>query len=152
MSDIVSSEKRSRMMSNIRAKDTKPELILRKGLYRLGFRYRIHDKKLPGKPDIVFPRYKAVIFANGCFWHGHSCHLFKWPSSNEEFWHKKINRNKEVDKANIEQLKKMGWRVGLVWECSLKGKHRLDSEEVIELCAQWLQTTDMLSIEIGGQC
>lgn len=151
MTDIVSPEMRSKMMAGIKGKNTKPEMILRKGLHGLGFRYRLHDRKLPGKPDMVFPRYKAVIFAHGCFWHGHSCHLFKWPSSNEEFWYTKIERNKEVDKKNIVLLQDMGWRTGIVWECALKGKYKINREEVIELCAQWLQTTDMTSIEIGGQ-
>ncbi|MFW5437861.1 very short patch repair endonuclease [Paenibacillus apiarius] len=152
MPDIVSPEARSRMMAGIRSKDTKPEMILRKGLHSLGFRYRLHDKSLLGKPDMVFPRYNAVIFAHGCFWHGHSCHLFKWPSSNTEFWRNKITRNMELDKEHIARLQEMGWRTGIVWECSLKGKYRINTEEVIELCAQWLQTTDMTSIEIGGQC
>lgn len=152
MADIVSPETRSKMMAGIKGKDTKPEMILRKGLHGLGFRYRLHDRNLPGKPDIVFPRYKAVIFAHGCFWHGHSCHLFKWPSSNEEFWHTKIERNMEVDRQNIIRLQELGWRTGIVWECALKGKYKINREEVIELCAQWLQTTDMTSIEIGGQC
>lgn len=152
MADIVSPEMRSKMMAGIKGKDTKPEMILRKGLHRLGFRFRLHARNLPGKPDIVFPRYKAVIFAHGCFWHGHSCHLFKWPSSNEEFWHTKIERNMAVDKQVIARLQKMGWRTGIVWECALKGKYKINREEVIELCAQWLQTTDMTSIEIGGQC
>ncbi len=152
MTDIVSPEKRSKMMAGIKGKDTKPEMILRRGLHGLGFRYRLHDRNLPGKPDMVFPRYKAVIFAHGCFWHGHSCHLFKWPSSNEEFWHIKIERNMELDKQNIIRLQEMGWRTGTVWECALKGKYKINREEVIELCAQWLQTTDMTSIEIGGQC
>lgn len=152
MADIVSTETRSRMMSGIKGKDTKPEMILRKGLHQLGFRYRLHAPNLPGKPDMVFPRYKAIIFAHGCFWHGHSCHLFKWPSSNEEFWRIKIERNVEVDKQNILRLQEMGWRTGIVWECALKGKYKINQEEVIGLCAQWLQTTEMTSIEIGGQC
>lgn len=152
MADIVSPEIRSRMMAGIKGKDTQPEMILRKGLHKLGFRYRLHDRNLPGKPDMVFPRYKAVIFAHGCFWHGHSCHLFKWPSTNEEFWHTKIERNMEVDKQSILRLQEMGWRTGIVWECALKGKYKINREEVMELCAQWLQTMDMTSIEIGGQC
>lgn len=152
MADIVSPETRSKMMAGIKGKDTKSEMILRKGLHRLGFRYRLHYRNLPGKPDLVFPRYKAVLFAHGCFWHGHSCHLFKWPSSNEDFWRTKIERNMEVDMQNIIRLQEMNWRTGIVWECALKGKYKINSEEVIELCAQWLQTTDMTSIEIGGQC
>jgi DNA mismatch endonuclease Vsr len=151
MADIVSSEVRSRMMSGIKGKDTKPELILRQGLHKLGFRYRLHDRRLPGKPDMVFPRYRAVIFAHGCFWHGHDCHLFKWPSTREEFWHEKIDRNKVVDVNNTFLLQQSGWRVGIVWECSLKGKYRINVEEVIELCAGWL-TSDIQSIDIGGQC
>lgn len=151
MPDIVPGSVRSRMMSGIRGKDTKPEMILRKGLHKLGFRYRLHDRKLPGKPDMVFTRYKAVIFAHGCFWHGHECHLFKWPSTRQEFWREKIIRNREVDAINISRLQQMGWRTGIVWECSLKGKYRFDTNEVIELCAQWL-ASDIQSIEIGGQC
>ena len=151
MPDIVSSEVRSRMMSRIKGKDTKPELLIRQGLHKLGFRYRLHDRRLPGNPDLVFPRYRAVIFAHGCFWHGHDCHLFKWPSTREEFWHEKIDRNKVVDANNTILLQQSGWRVGIVWECSLKGKHRINVEEVIELCAGWL-TSDIHSIDIGGQC
>ncbi len=150
MSDIVSPEVRKRMMAGIRGKDTKPEIILRKGLHRLGFRFRLNDRRLPGKPDIVFPRYRAVILVNGCFWHGHSCHLFKWPSTNEEFWKKKINGNKELDTINISRLEEMGWRIGIVWECALKGKYKLQYEEVIEICLHWLKS-EMLFIEIEGQ-
>ena len=91
MPDIVSPEVRSRMMSGIRGRDTKPELVLRRGLHALGFRYRISPKDVPGKPDMVFPRYHAVILAHGCFWHGHDCHLFRWPSSRREFWRAKIS-------------------------------------------------------------
>ncbi|MCM3623986.1 very short patch repair endonuclease [Brevibacillus borstelensis] len=151
MADIVSTEKRSKMMSAIRGKDTKPELILRKGLHKLGFRYRLHDRRLPGKPDMVFPRYRAVIFVNGCFWHGHECHMFKWPSTREVFWDEKITRNKNSDKVNVSRLLEMEWRVGVVWECALKGKYRLSGEEVIVLCEQWLQS-DIPVLEIGGQC
>jgi DNA mismatch endonuclease (patch repair protein) len=151
MHDNVPPEVRSRMMSGIKGKDTKPEMILRQGLHKLGFRYLLHDRRLPGKPDMVFPRFRAVIFAHGCFWHGHTCHLFKWPSTREEFWQNKINRNKEVDQSNTFRLKEMGWRIAIVWECSLKGKFRMTSEEVIVLCAQWLET-DMPYLEIGGQC
>jgi DNA mismatch endonuclease (patch repair protein) len=151
MSDIVSPEVRSRMMSGIRGKNTRPEMILRQGLHKLGFRYRLHDRRLPGTPDLVFPRYRAVIFAHGCFWHGHDCHLFKWPSTHEEFWREKITRNMKVDESNLERLKQANWRICIVWECALKGKYRLDREEVIELCAQWIKS-DIPSIEIGGQC
>ncbi len=140
MADIVSAEKRSRMMAGIRGKNTKPELVIRKALHQQGFRYRLHAKDLPGKPDLVFPRYKAVILVNGCFWHGHGCHLFKWPSSREEFWKRKITRNKEKDTENLEAMKKAGWRVLTAWECALKGKTRRPLDEVTGAMATWLKT------------
>nr|WP_307190518.1 very short patch repair endonuclease [Bathymodiolus platifrons methanotrophic gill symbiont] len=93
---MVSRKKRSQMMAGIKGKDTKPELLIRKALHKKGFRYKLHDKSLSGKPDMVFPRYKSLIFINGCFWHGHDCHLFKWPSSKSEFWKEKITKNKEI--------------------------------------------------------
>lgn len=121
--DIVSEETRSYIMSKIHSKDTKPELIVRKALFAKGFRYRIHDKRLPGKPDIVLPKYKTVIFVNGCFWHGHddNCPIYKPPKSNVEFWQTKIRNNKQRDIKNIELLEEMGWKVITVWECSLRG-------------------------------
>jgi len=140
MPDIVTSDVRSRMMSGIRGKNTKPEMILRQGLHRLGFRYRLHDKTLPGKPDLVFPARRAVLFANGCFWHGHDCHLFKWPASRPEFWLAKINRNREVDQRSETALHALGWRVGVVWECALKGRMRLPLEVVLGQCADWLRS------------
>ena len=149
MADIVTAEVRSRMMSGIRGTNTKPELILRKGLHALGFRFRLHDRSLPGKPDIVLPRYKAVIFAHGCFWHGHDCHLFKWPSTRPEFWQAKIARNRAVDERTDAALTEAGWRQAIVWECALKGKTRLPLEDVIQSCAEWLRS-DRPRLEIRG--
>lgn len=140
--DIVPPEVRSRMMSSIRGRDTKPELVLRKALHAMGFRYRIAPQAVPGKPDIVLPRYNAVIQAHGCFWHGHDCHLFKWPSTRKEFWQNKISRNRERDGEVHEKLRKAGWRVMTVWECALKGKSRLPAGEAIEQCANWLVSDD----------
>ena len=136
-------------MSGIRGKNTKPEMILRRGLHALGFRFRLHDKSLPGKPDLVFTGRKAVIFAHGCFWHGHGCHLFKWPSSRVEFWQAKIFRNKEVDAAAESALLVAGWRVAFVWECALKGRTRLPLEDVIGQCAAWLRSEEA-SLTIRG--
>lgn len=149
MADVVDTKTRSRMMSGIRGKDTKPELVIRKKLHALGFRYKLHDKKLPGKPDLVFPKYNAVIFVNGCFWHGHNCHLFKWPTSREEFWRNKITRTKEKDRENIEKLLKDGWRILQIWECALKGRERLPIETIIEHAALWLQS-EQLQLDIRG--
>ena len=127
-------------MSGIRGKDTKPEILLRKGLFAKGFRFRLHDRRLPGKPDIVFPRYKAVILAHGCFWHGHNCPLFKWPSSNVEFWKTKIGRNREVDLTAHEALVALGWRILTVWECTLKGPGKLPAGRVVEEASRWLSS------------
>ena len=149
MADIVPAEVRSRMMSGIRGKNTKPELILRTGLHAAGFRFRIHVADLPGKPDIVLPRFRAVIFAHGCFWHGHDCHLFKMPSTRRDFWQAKIDRNREVDVRNQSQLADAGWRKAVVWECALKGRARLAHDEVIDSCAKWLQSGSQ-ALEIRG--
>lgn len=149
MVDVVTAEVRSRMMSGIRGTNTKPEILLRKGLHALGFRFRLHDRSLPGKPDIVLPRYKAVIFAHGCFWHGHDCHLFKWPSTRPEFWQAKIARNRAVDERTEVALSEAGWRQAIVWECALKGKTRLPLEEVLLACAEWLKS-DRPRLEIRG--
>ncbi len=124
-------------MSGIRGKNTKPELLIRKALHARGFRYRLHCD-LPGKPDICLPKHRAVIFVHGCFWHGHGCHLFKWPKTRPEFWRAKIGRNCEVDRAAEERLGEAGWRVATIWECSLKGKSRLNLDDVVERCADWL--------------
>lgn len=121
MADCHSKETRSYNMSRIRSKNTKPEEIVRKHLFSQGFRYRKNDSKLPGKPDIVLPKYKTVIFVNGCFWHGHTgCRYFVWPKSNPDFWKAKITGNVERDKTNCELLADMGWRVLVIWECELK--------------------------------
>lgn len=149
MPDVVTPEVRSRMMSGIRGKNTKPELVIRRGLHARGFRFRLHDRKLPGTPDLVFPKYHAVLFVHGCFWHGHDCHLFKWPSSRPDFWKSKLNRNKEVDTSVKAKLVESGWRYGVVWECALKGRTKLPIKSVIDLCENWLRS-DQLQLEVEG--
>lgn len=140
--DIVSPEIRSRMMSGIRGKNTKPELLLRSALHRGGLRFRLHRRDLPGRPDMTFPRYGAVLFVHGCFWHGHDCHLFKWPSSRESFWREKIAGNIERDRRQAVALEKAGFRVGIVWECALKGRTRLSLDEVVRACSRWLRSQE----------
>ena len=120
MADNHSKEVRSMNMSHIRSKNTKPEELVRKFLFARGFRYRKNVKTLPGCPDIVLPKYKTVIFVNGCFWHKHDCPRFVWPSSNQEYWIPKISRNVERDQKNYADLREMGWRIIIVWECELK--------------------------------
>ncbi|TAW73058.1 DNA mismatch endonuclease Vsr [Rhizobium ruizarguesonis] len=142
MVDIVSPEKRSQMMSGIKGKNTKPEIAVRKALFALGWRYRIHYKRLPGKPDLVFPSLKAVIFVEGCYWHGHDCHLFKLPSSRTEFWANKIEGNRQRDVRVREELQTLGWRHLTVWECALKGRTRLPFPALIDTIVAWLESPE----------
>lgn len=148
MVDIVDSVTRSRMMSGIRGRNTKPEILIRSLLHRQGFRFRLHASDLPGKPDIVFPRFHAVIFVHGCFWHGHDCPLFKWPATRPDFWRTKIGRNQANDKKTMKSLLAGGWRVGIVWECALRGKNK-DSESVVRSLSAWLRS-DMAYVEERG--
>ena len=123
--DVHDKKTRSYNMSQIRGKDTKPEEVVRKYLFSKGLRYRKNDKKLPGKPDIVLPKYKTIIFVNGCFWHKHEgCKYFSWPQNNKEFWKEKIMGNVERDLKNMGCLSEMGWRVITIWECELKTDKR----------------------------
>ena len=131
MADVISPEQRSALMSRIRGKDTGLELEVRNGLHALGFPYRLGGAGLPGRPDIVLPRYRTVVFVHGCFWHGHDCHLFRWPKSRPEFWKTKISANRERDRKAIALLKERGWRVELVWECELRGQPPPHRAEVI---------------------
>lgn len=128
MADNHSLKVRSYNMSRIRSNDTKPEVLVRKRLFAAGFRYRKHDKRYPGTPDIVLPKYRTVIFVHGCFWHmheGHSC--FVMPKSNTDYWIPKLDRNRKRDAENIRKLESMGWNVIVVWECSLKKNLREDT-------------------------
>jgi DNA mismatch endonuclease (patch repair protein) len=137
------------MMAGIKGKNTKPELLLRKGLHARGLRFRLNRRELPGAPDLVFPGRLAVLFAHGCFWHGHGCHLFKWPGSRPDFWRTKINRNIARDEEVRQQLAAAGWRVGIVWECAMKGRRRQPLHQVLDSCAAWL-SSDAPTLEIGG--
>lgn len=136
MADNHSKEVRSMNMSHIRSINSKPEEIVRKYLFSQGFRYRKNVKKLPGCPDIVLPKYRTVIFVNGCFWHKHDCSRFVWPSSNQDYWRPKILRNVERDQKNVEELKALGWNVITVWECELK---RAAREENLNLLVTKIQ-------------
>jgi len=128
MVDNISKEERSHVMSLVKQKDTKPEMIVRSYLHRKGLRYRLHNKTLPGKPDLVFPKYKTIVFVHGCFWHGHGdpqCKLARIPKSRVEFWTNKIKGNRERDTGNKKKLEIMGWRVLTIWECELSGQESL---------------------------
>lgn len=135
--DVHDQKTRSNNMSRIKGKGTKPEEIVRRYLFSKGFRFRKNDKRLPGTPDIVLPKYKTVIFVNGCFWHGHQgCKYFVWPENNAEFWKEKINANMERDQRKEKNLTDLGWQVIIIWECQLKAKNR---DETLESLCEFLK-------------
>lgn len=139
--DIVSRDKRSQMMSEIRGSNTKPEIIVRRLLHGAGYRFRSHNKKLAGKPDIVLAKWKTVIFVHGCFWHGHeNCELFRIPKTRPDFWQAKIEANRIRDSRNAEQLASEGWNIIIVWECAVTKKVRLSDEQLLEALIRAMQS------------
>ena len=128
-------------MSRIGSKNTQPELLIRKALFAQGFRYRLHPKNLPGKPDLVFRKYKAVIFINGCFWHYHKCHLSKLPATRTGWWKRKLEGNRARDQMTCRKLKATGWRVLIVWECAFRGRKK-EIPSVVREISRWLQSED----------
>lgn len=126
MTDVFTKKKRSEIMRGIQSKDTQPELVIRKALHALGYRYVLHDKRLPGKPDIVLSKHKTVIQVRGCFWHQHGCKKSTVPKSNIEYWKNKLQKNRNRDKKNDKALSKLGWKVIIVWECETKGSEKLE--------------------------
>jgi DNA mismatch endonuclease (patch repair protein) len=150
MTDVLTPEQRQRNMSRIRGRDTKPEMFVRRGLHACGFRYRLQDRQLPGRPDLVFPRYHAVIFVHGCFWHGHDCPMFNFPTTRREFWEAKIVSNRARDEQTTTALLESGWRVANVWECSVKGPARLPEDEVIRQCRAFLLLQEAKLVNIRG--
>jgi DNA mismatch endonuclease, patch repair protein len=147
--DIVDSATRSRMMAGIRSTNTRPELTIRKALHAAGFRYRLHSRDVPGKPDMAFARYRAAVFVNGCFWHGHDCPLFRLPDTRREFWSAKIERNRQRDAKVRQQLETAGWRSMTVWECAIRGRGAPGLASVVTRAAAWLRS-DAGSAEIRG--
>ena len=137
-------------MSRIRGANTRPELRLRRGLHARGLRFRLHRKDLPGKPDLVFPKRKAVILVHGCFWHGHGCPMFKRPATRTGFWSTKIACNQERDRRAVAALEASGWRVLVVWECALRGPTRRSLEDVIGCCEDFLEHHDRKETRISG--
>ncbi|WP_074906646.1 very short patch repair endonuclease [Nitrosomonas communis] len=139
MADVHSKEQRSRNMAAIKGKNTKSEIWLRKRLHACGFRYRLNLKELPGKPDIVLPKYKAAIFVHGCFWHMHHCHQFRLPATRTEWWEKKLTLNQGRDLNAQAKLRNSGWRVLIIWECAIKGRNRLPEEDLISEISSWIR-------------
>jgi DNA mismatch endonuclease (patch repair protein) len=147
--DVHSPEQRSRNMSRIRGRDTGPELLIRRGLHGRGFRFRLHARDLPGRPDLVLPKHRAAVFVNGCFWHGHDCPMFRLPATRPEFWLKKIEGNRARDTASAAALTYAGWRPFTVWECALRGRAKLGGEAVLDACEVFLRS-DGVTGQIGG--
>ena len=137
------------MMAAVRSRNTGPELTIRRALHARGFRYRLHDPNLPGKPDIVLRRFRAVVFVHGCFWHGHDCPLFRMPGTRREFWEAKIGRNQERDAEVREALHLAGWRSLTVWECAIRGTRRLNFDELLDGISRWVEG-DAAMAEFGG--
>lgn len=142
--DVLTPQQRRNNMSRIRGRDTRPELLLRRGLHAAGLRFRLHARELPGRPDLVFPRHRAVILVNGCFWHGHDCALFRMPATNQDFWESKIAANRRRDQRNMLALHHADWRVLTVWECSIKGRSRRPLNDVICAASAFVRGNERL--------
>lgn len=151
MPDVLTPEQRRLNMSRVRGRDTKPEKLIRRGLHATGLRYRLHDRKLPGRPDLVFPKYRTVLFIHGCFWHAHGCALSKLPATRQEFWQKKLADNAARDHRAIEALHAGGWRVLLVWECALRGPGRRTEDDVIVAVASAIRSGTRSLLEFKGR-
>ena len=147
--DTVSRKTRSYIMSRVKGKNTGPEVAIRKKLHNRGFRYRLHVKKLPGTPDLVFPKYNAIIFINGCYWHSHGCYMATIPKTRTGFWTEKFEKNKERDANNWKGLQKLGWRLLIVWECGIKGKYKRPTDSIVDEIAIWLNSQSKF-MEIHG--
>jgi len=152
VTDVLTRAQRRLNMSRIRGSDTKPEMLVRRALHARGLRFRLHRADLPGRPDLVFPGPRAVIFVHGCFWHGHGCALCKTPATRTEFWTSKIAKNKERDAVAVQQLLEQGWRVMTVWECALRGAGKVEPAELCQSCANFVLNVSRSQAEIAGQC
>ena len=152
MVDVVDAATRSRMMAGIKSRDTKPEVLVRHGLHARGFRYRLQSGDLPGKPDVVLPKWRTVVFVHGCFWHWHGCALSKLPGNNAAFWLKKLDTNRHRDDYVRRQLLAEGWRVAVVWECATRGaRAAVALPRVLDRLAHWIRASSRSkSFEIGN--
>ena len=150
--DVYSPERRSFNMSRIRGRDTKPEMLIRRGLHARGFRFRLHVRDLPGRPDLVFPGRRAVILVHGCFWHGHHCPMFRLPATRADFWKTKIEANRARDARAIEALAAATWRWLTVWECALCGPARRALPEALDVCETFLAGDASCGDLTGTQC
>lgn len=151
MPDRLADAQRSLNMSKVRRENTEPEILLRRAMHSLGFRYALHKKDLPGSPDIVLTKYRTAVFVHGCFWHGHSCYRAKIPSTRSHFWKRKIEANRVRDARVTNQLKQLGWRVVVVWECALKGRKKIGGQMAAAACASFLRQTGASYVDISSE-
>jgi DNA mismatch endonuclease (patch repair protein) len=150
MTDVLTPAQRSFNMSRVRGRDTRPEMSVRRALHRRGFRFRLHVARLPGRPDLVLAKYMTAVLVQGCFWHGHGCHMTKMPNTRREFWNQKINGNVARDASNLDQLRAAGWRVLIIWECALRGRSKLDQEVMMNTAATFIRAGIPAVLEIAG--
>ncbi|MDN7820904.1 very short patch repair endonuclease [Burkholderia vietnamiensis] len=150
MVDVLSAEQRRLNMSRIRGRDTKPEMLIRRGLHARGLRYRLHVRTLPGRPDLVFAKHHTVAFVHGCFWHAHRCALSKLPATHQDFWRKKLDGNSARDRKAIESLHADGWRVLVVWECALRGPRRMLVEDLLDFVVCFVKSGEPRYFELAG--
>jgi DNA mismatch endonuclease (patch repair protein) len=151
MTDVLTTEQRQLNMSRIRGRDTKPELLIRHGLHARGLRYRLHDRKLPGRPDLAFSQHRAAIFVHGCFWHMHGCSLSKLPATRHDFWQRKLEANAARDRKAINALQAVGWRVLVVWECAVRGRRRHPIDNVLTSATAFIRNGQPAFKEISGE-
>lgn len=149
MVDVLTPEQRQLNMSRIKGKDTKPEMLIRRGLHARGLRYRLHDRLLPGRPDLVFPMYNTAVFIHGCFWHAHGCAMSKLPSTRQDFWKTKLSANSARDRTVVEALQASGWRVLIIWECALRGPQRWTEEALFDRVANFIQCSGLSLLDIA---
>lgn len=150
MADVLTPEQRQLNMSRIRGKDTKPEMLIRRGLHARGLRYRLHDRSLPGRPDLVFPKHHTAVFIHGCFWHAHGCPLSKLPATRQDFWRTKLAANVARDREAVDALQAAGWRVLVIWECALRGPARQKNSVVLERAASFIEGTGLDLLELAA--
>jgi DNA mismatch endonuclease (patch repair protein) len=150
MTDVLTAEQRQLNMSRIRGRDTKPEMLIRRGLHARGLRYRLHDRKLPGRPDLVFAKYQTVVFVHGCFWHMHGCGISKLPTTRQDFWKQKLEGNASRDLKSLSGLQSAGWRILVIWECALRGPGRLDAATTLDSAACYIRDGRLRLLEIKG--
>lgn len=151
MPDVLTPEQRRLNMSRVRGRDTKPEMLIRRGLHARGLRYRLHDRKLPGRPDLVFPKYRTAVFIHGCFWHAHGCALSKLPTTRQEFWKRKLDGNAARDRKAIQALLAQQWRVLVIWECALRGSESTPLSELVAQAESFIRSGTSCLLDLAAR-